>query len=48
MFEIMSGRWVDQKLSFRHAKLQTVRPPSRDVGDAAGSTNMEFIHEVLA
>lgn len=40
---------VEQECSFRHVKSEkTVRPPSRDVVEAAGSPHTEFMAEVLA
>ena len=40
---------VEQERSFRHVKSEkTVRPPSREVLEAAGSPHTEFMAEVLA
>lgn len=41
--------WVYRELSLRRGKLEkTIRPPGRDVEDAARSTNTEFGNEVPA
>ena len=40
---------VEQECSFRHVKSKkTIKPPSRDVVEAAGSPHTEFTAEVLA